>query len=98
MVKAGGSGQSLWPRGCETIEDLPGDLSIAIDQAFRIISWLENYTEEELPPSWMWPLDHEITPWFEQVAANRRRKYGDAHDDREIVDMDVNEDAVGWRP
>lgn len=88
----------MWPRGCESIEDLPGDLSIAIDHAYHVISWMENYTEEELPPSWMWPLDHETRPWFDNVVAARNAKYGNSGDDREIVDMDQNESTVGWHP
>lgn len=69
------SGSNLWPSGVSDIEDLPYDLSIAIDQALRILSWQENLGSEEMPPQWMWHLDWEIEAWFIDVKNKREEKY-----------------------
>jgi hypothetical protein len=34
-----------------------------------------------MPPEWMWPLDDEIIPWFEDVRAKRKEKFGGGGDD-----------------
>lgn len=79
-ARKGGNGSLLWPKGCETIEDVPADLVRAIQHAFKILDWHENLIEEEIPPEWMWNLDHELEPWFERVDEDRKSKYGGGQD------------------
>lgn len=31
---------------------------------------------EEVPPEWMWTLDHELELWFEEVERKREEKFG----------------------
>jgi hypothetical protein len=31
---------------------------------------------DEMPPSWMWPLEHEIERWFIEVDEKRSEKFG----------------------
>lgn len=95
QVKNGGAGQALWPRDCVSIEDLPSDLSNAIDHSYRVISWLENYQEEEIPPKWMWHLEWEIEPWFEEVNRARKSQYSSSGD--EESPMEQNELAARFR-
>lgn len=49
--------------------------------------------DDEIPPRWMWSLDHELKPWFEEVQRNRDEKYGtnSDKDKRESVPMMENE-------
>ena len=77
-AKRGGNIASLYPVGCSSIEDLPCDLSIAIEQGCRIALWYENYTEEEMPPKWMWHLEWELETHFEEIEQIRKSKYGDS--------------------
>lgn len=72
----GGSVASLWPNGVSTVEDLPNDLVLAIAHAQRVCSWQENLPSDEMPPRWMWSVDHELQSWFERVAEEREEKYG----------------------
>lgn len=67
----------------------------AIEQAHRILDWHENLTEDEIPPEWMWPLDHELVGWFEEVKRNREAKFGGKPD--ESPAMMENEYAHGRR-
>jgi hypothetical protein len=57
-----------------------------------IVSWQENLPDEEMPPEWMWPLDHELVLWFDEVKRKRDEKYGrhDDDDDRDEVPMMSN--------
>lgn len=32
---------------------------------------------DEMPPSWMWHLDHELVVWFDAVEERRKSKFGD---------------------
>lgn len=64
------------PRECDSVEDIPNDLIVAIEQAQRIITWQENSLRGEMPERWMWHLDHEIVAHFDRVEAERDEKYG----------------------
>lgn len=58
-----------------------------------ILSWQENLSEDEIPPEWMWPLDHELVLWFDEVKRKRDEKFGrpdDDDDDRTDVPMMSN--------
>lgn len=96
--KDGGGGQALWPRDVTSIEDLPYDLSIAIDQAYRICGWQENLQSDEMPPQWMWHLDWEIEAWFIDVQRMREEKYGMKSDDNyDSGDREDNEYAARFK-
>jgi len=88
--KRGGAGAAILPMDVTSVEDIPADLTLVIDHGYKIISWQENLTEEEMPPRWMWHLDWELEKWFEEIDALRKSKY--AVDDREDTLMDQNED------
>lgn len=55
------------------------------------MDWQDGLTEEEMPPEWMWPLDDEIAPWFENVVAKRKERFGRDDDDDERPGMMENE-------
>lgn len=94
--KSTGNGQVLWPRGCTSIDDVSVDLATAISHALKILSWYEVYTKNEIPPEWMWPLDHELEDWFEEV--HRQRSQGlPTGTDEEPVSMERNEYAARMR-
>lgn len=74
---------------------MPTDLLFAIRHANRIIDWHENFSEDELPPVWMWAFDEELDAWFEQVKADRDAKLTGPRDDAEEVPLLHNEYARG---
>lgn len=53
----------------------------AINYASVILSWRENLTEDEMPPSWMWHLDDELGRHFDKVRAKRRSLGSDDDED-----------------
>ena len=55
---------------------IPTDLFNAIEQAFRILSWQENLSKDEMPPEWTWNLDWEIEAWFKKIKIERDKKWG----------------------
>ena len=65
-----GQGVPLKPDGCDN-NDIPYDFQEAVDQAYRIISWLDNLPSKEIPPIWMWPFDNKVNEWFEAVKQSR---------------------------
>lgn len=72
-----------------------------VDHAQTIQFWRENLPREEMPPRWMWHLDHELEAWFERVEADREAKHergggGTSHPDPEGPMM-VNALAKQWR-
>lgn len=95
LMKSGHSSSLLWPEWVKTIDDVPADLSNALEHSFKILSWYENLGIDELPPQWMWHLDWELETWFEQVDAQRKNPR--ASDDREEVPMMSNEHAAHLR-
>jgi hypothetical protein len=76
IVRKGGNGSLLWPESCSSIEEVPYDLVRAIEHAFRILDWHENLPKEEIPPSWMWAVEHEIEEWFAEVDRKREEQRG----------------------
>lgn len=80
------------------MQDVPGDLAAAISHAYTIISWYEVYTKDEIPPQWMWHLDHELEDWFDEVQLMRNQKLDpDSSSDDEPVVMERNEYAARMR-
>lgn len=96
-AKSAGGGSSLLPRGLDSIQDIPWDLSLAIDHAIRVCSWQENLIGKEMPPQWMWPFEDELELWFERVDAQRKEKYGGGSDDDETSPMMSNEFSERFR-
>lgn len=91
-AKRAGNATIMFPAGVASIEDLPCDLAMALEQAHRIITWQENLTKEEMPPKWMWHLEWELDAWFEEVERLREEKYGGGDDAREEAPMMRNDD------
>lgn len=75
----------------------------AIQQANRILDWHENLMGEELPPEWMWHLEHELEAWFEEVDRKRKERFGSRDDDddgdepKQVVPLMQNELTKGRR-
>lgn len=72
---------------------------IAIEHAYRVLGWQENLQEDEMPPQWMWHLEHEIEPWFDEVKRRREEKHGrpgDSDNDTRVPMMS-NEYAENMR-
>lgn len=88
-ARATGSGHLIWPKGT-TIESVPHDFVTALDQAIRVCSWMENLPSDEMPPSWMWPLDWELKTHFDRVKEERDRKFGSSagSDSGDLEDAD----------
>lgn len=87
----------LWPEGVTSVEQVPDQLTNAINHAVRIISWMENYSEEEMPPKWMWHLEHELEPWFNSVKSKRDRDRAGPEEAREEGEYMTNEFTAGLR-
>jgi hypothetical protein len=85
----------LWPREAKTIEDVPYDLVVAIEQGYTILGWYENLTNEERPPKWTWHLDHELVEWFKELDRKRKEKFNIDSDDDESPEMMQNEYSKG---
>lgn len=58
----------------------------AIEHAHTILSWQANLPDKDIPPLWMWHLDHELEDWFEDLNASRNGS-GDSSDDDEAPMM-----------
>ena len=69
---------------------MPYDLVRAIEHASQVIDWQENFTEEDMPPQWMWPFVEELEIWFEEVD-NRRKEGRPSSGGDETVPMMSNE-------
>lgn len=65
----------MWPDAC-SLAELPFDLYKAVEHASAILTWQENLTREEMPPEWMWSVEHELTAWFQRIDEERNEKYG----------------------
>lgn len=70
---------------------------MAIEFATTVLSWQENLSDGEMPPEWMWTLDHELSQWFENVEHDRKAKYGGSSDDEDAGPMMSNDLAKGRR-
>lgn len=71
---------------------------MAIEQASRVLDWMENLVKEEMPPDWMWPFEDELEQWFADVEEKRKQKYGgggDTSSDESSGPMMKNEFAQG---
>lgn len=92
-AKLSGNGSGLFPEGVTSVNDIPWDLSVAIEQGLRICNWQENLLDDEMPPNWMWPFDDELEIWFENVDRERAEKYGgsSSSSDVESTEMMGNE-------
>ena len=90
VAKSVGS-ESILPEGMN-LTNMPNDLFLVMEHALRILSWQENLTSDECPPSWMWGLDWEIEAWFDKVKIDRDRKYGKTP---KPGDSDFNDEGGG---
>lgn len=54
---------------------------MAVAHADSIVSLQENLSGKEMPPQWMWPLPWEMERHMDQIAADRKEKYGGSDDD-----------------
>lgn len=80
------------------MEDVPIDLTRAVEHAFKILDWHENLLSEEIPPQWMWHLDDELEHWFDAVKKQRDEKYGgNNNSDESGGEVMENEYAKGLR-
>lgn len=83
------------------MEQVPDVLTNAINHSVRIISWMENYSDEEMPPQWMWHLEHELEPWFAEVKRARAKQNDSSsngyEEAREEGDYMSNEFTAGLR-
>lgn len=97
--KMSGSLHLLWPEGVTSVEQVPDALTNAINHAVRIISWMENYTDEETPPKWMWHLEHELEPWFAEVkrVKNQQNSSSGYEEAKEEGEYMSNEFTAGLR-
>jgi hypothetical protein len=88
----------MWPTGCSSIDQVPVDLVSSIAHALKVLSWYENLPKHEIPPEWMWHLDHELEDWWQEVEYLREQKYsnGGSADDEPVV-MERNEYAARMR-
>ena len=59
-----------------SVADVPHDLQLVIDFAFRVLDWHEHLTEEEQPPRWMWWFEDDLEEWLDRVAKDRRERFG----------------------
>lgn len=94
-LSEGGSQAVLFPKGCQTIEDLPADFSLALAHAHMVNTWYSNCSTEEMPPQWMWPFESEISQWFDEVKL--ARESGSGGEDADNQNMVVNEYAKDIR-
>lgn len=75
---------------------MPFDLYRTVEHAQTILAWQENLARDEIPPEWMWSVDHELEIWFERVEEERDERFGGG-DRRERTPMMQNELAEQWK-
>lgn len=73
-ARATGSGHLVWPHDTDA-ESVPADFVIVLDHGIRILEWMENLPDDEMPEKWKWHLDWEIESHFENVKEMRKKKY-----------------------
>lgn len=79
----------LYPKGCDSVFDIPWFLQVAIDQALMILNWRENLTKEEMPPEHIWEDPEGLDDWWHRVEAKRSdgvptaSRYSDSDDDED---------------
>lgn len=47
----------------------------------RILNWQENLSSEDMPPVWMWNLEHELEEHFAEVEERRDERFGPRDED-----------------
>ena len=86
ISKTLGSAEFLWPKIVEAdtsrtpmnIEEMPADVIRVVDHALKILYWQDNLSQKEMPPVWMWHLDHELDKWFTKIKNEREAGRTDA--------------------
>lgn len=58
-----------------------------MDHALSVLNWQENLLPNDLPPRWMWHLDHELERWFDAIKAERDRPMSSPSGEREAPMM-----------
>lgn len=71
-----GDGSSMWPEGCNTVDEVPNDLLSAFSHACYILRASENFMEDEQPPDWVWAFPEELEAHFERIKRERKKKFG----------------------
>lgn len=69
------------------MEQVPWDLTNAIQRATQILWWQDNLQEKWMPPEWMWPLDEELVEHFEWVKEQRQNDAPGAYDNDDEEDQ-----------
>ena len=89
LAKSFSAPNLLIPEGMD-ITEVPADFILAMEQAFRILSWQENLLSKDMPPVWMWPLDWEIENWFHKIDEERNadKPSGPGRGPREKVEFE----------
>ena len=71
-----GDASVIWAKSTDgtpkNLQELPAEFLDIVDHALKILYWQENLVEKEMPPFWMWHLDHELNKWFEKVKNERQ--------------------------
>lgn len=67
---------------------------MAVEHAFRILDWHENLPAEDIPPSWMWPVSHEIEYWFEEIERKREDEKNAARTGDEMPKVGMMSNAL----
>lgn len=69
-----------------------------VAHADRVCGWLENLTDKDTPPRWMWTVPHEYQRWFENIKAKREAEAdgrSNPDDDEEDVDEELERKLRG---
>lgn len=80
-----------------SIEEVPDDLSRAIEHAQKVLNWYGNLAKKEIPPRYMWPFDDLLISWFERVEEERDRERNPGGSADSASDWEQNEYARGLR-
>lgn len=51
---------------------MPWEFLAAVKHAETILSWRENLTDDEMPPTWMWPFAEQCSDWIAEAVEARR--------------------------
>lgn len=47
----------------------------AVEHAMRILNWQEHLSGDDMPPVWMWHIDHALEEHFEEVEERRSERF-----------------------
>jgi hypothetical protein len=104
VVRKSGDVTMLFPSGVTNFNDVAWFLLDAISHGLSILSWYENYSEDELPAEHLWDDPEGLEKWFKKVSDKRgwTRKVQESGDTLpEEGEMEENEwarafkDAIG---